>query len=182
MTTKTKKASPWLEIKGILNQCSHNDLIGLTSELYALSKTNKNFLEARFINNEDIIDHYKDLIQKYLAPAEPWKKSQQVSLKDAKKVLSDYKKATGNKIAIIDLMVHYVECGNDFTLQFGDLDEPYYASIESVFESALKLMKTFDDHEVDDFIARLKEVVRKADGIGWGYHDAIEEMMSKAYP
>jgi ATP-dependent DNA ligase len=103
-------------------------------------------------------------------------------LKDAKKVLSDYKKATGNKIAIIDLMVHYVECGNDFTLQFGDLDEPYYASIESVFESALKLMKTFDDHEVDDFIARLKEVVRKADGIGWGYHDAIEEMMSKAYP
>jgi hypothetical protein len=53
-------------------------------------------------------------------------------LKDAKKVLSEYKKATGNKIAIIDLMVHYVECGNDFTL---DLDGPYYTSIESVFES-----------------------------------------------
>jgi hypothetical protein len=43
-------------------------------------------------------------------------------------------------------------------------------------------MKTFDDHEVGGFIARLKEVVCSTSGIGWGYHHAIEEMMSKAYP
>jgi hypothetical protein len=186
MNTENKKENPksshWLEIKKTLSGCSSSDLMGLIAELHSLSKSNKDFLEARFLRDDKVLERYKAQIKKYLAPNDPWKENQQISLKKAKKVLSDYKKATSDKIGLIDLMVYYVECGTDFLCEFGDMYEQYYISLESVFDHALKIMKQFSDHEVQDFIKRLKIVVRKADRMGWGYYDAISEMLDKAYP
>ena len=85
------------------------------------------------------------------APSEPWKNNQQISLKDAKKAISDYKKATNDTISLIDLMVCYVEYGTEFLCEFGDIYEQYYYSLESVFSNALKLMKTFEYQEVISF-------------------------------
>jgi DNA repair exonuclease SbcCD ATPase subunit len=129
------KSSNWLEIRRTLNKCSENDLLGLNAELYSLLKSNKDFLEARFLQDNQALERYKAQIKKYLAPNEPWKDSQQISIKNAKKVLSDYKKATSNKIGLIDLMVYYIECDTDFLCEFGDMYEQYYISLESVFDS-----------------------------------------------
>ncbi len=175
------KSSNWLEIIRTLNKCSENDLLGLIAELYSLSKSNKDFLEARFLQDNQALERYKAPIKKYLAQNEPWKDSQQISIKNAKKVLSDYKKATSNKIGLIDLMVYYVECGTDFLCEFGDMYEQYYISLESVFDSTLKMMKQFETQEIQDFIERLCTVVEKADHMGWGYYDAISNMLNQAY-
>jgi hypothetical protein len=180
--TKQPNSSNWLEIKKALKYASERDLLGLVGELYLLSKANKDFLEARFVRNQAALDRYKAQIKKHLAPSEPWKDSQKISLKDAKKPLSDYRKATSDKIGLIELMVYYVECGTDFLCEFGDMYESYYMSLESVFDNALKQMKQFEDHEIDDFIYRLKEVVRKANHMGWGYYDSISDMLKDSYP
>ena len=76
-------------------------------------------------------------------------------------------------------MIYYVECGTDFLCEFGDMYEQYYMSLESVFNNALKIMKQFDAPEVGDFTARLKTVVKKAEDMGWGYHDAISLMLEE---
>ena len=172
----------WLEIKKTLRLCSENDLMGLIAELYSLSKSNKDFLDARFIQDGKILGHYKIQIKKYLAPNEPWKESQQISLKDAKKILSTYKKATSNPVGLIELMVHYVECGTDFLCEYGDMYEQYYVSLESVFDSALKLMSSFSVSEIQEFIDRLKIVVKKSCSIGWGHYDSVLDMLNTAYP
>ena len=112
--TLKSKSSNWFKIKKAPEKCSENDLLGLISELYSLSKSNKDFLEAGFLRENQILERYKSLIKKYLAQNEPWKNGQQISIKDAQKVLNDYKKATSNKISLIDLMVYYTECGTDF--------------------------------------------------------------------
>ena len=179
---KNPNGSKWLDIRKALKYASQRDLLGLIGELYLLSKSNKDFLEARFIRDEKVIFKYKALIKKHLAPNPPWRDSQRISLKDAKKTLSDYKKATGDKIGLIDLMIYYVECGTDFLCEYGDMYENYYISLESVFDSALKFMKQYEDHEIEDFIYRLQEVVRKAGHMGCGYYDAISDMMKEAYP
>lgn len=176
------KKSYWPEIRRTLDRCSERGLIGLIAELYALSKANKYFLEARFLRNNQVLERYKSQIKKYLAPNEPWKSNQQISLKDARKVLSDYKKATNDKIGYLDLMVYYVEAGTDFLCEFGDMYEQYYMSLESIFGNALKLMKQFPDHDVETFIERLRLVVKNASGMGWGYYDSISEMLQEAYP
>lgn len=178
----SEKSHGWSDIKKILSRWSRGNLVAFIGELYSFSKLNQNFFETRFIKSDRAIIRYKELIKKYIAPRESWKSNQQISLKDAKKVLSDYKKATSDKMGLIDLMVCYVEYGNDFTNEFGDIDAAYYSSLESVFRNALKLMKNFQYQEVIGYVQRLKTVVKKAEGMGWGYYDAIAEMLHDAYP
>ncbi|ETZ04473.1 hypothetical protein [Holospora undulata] len=112
-----KNTNQWLDIRKTLPKCSERDLLVLIADLYALSKQNKDFLEARFIKNEEVLARYKSIIKKYIAPSEPWKNNQQISLKDAKKAISDYKKATNDKIGLIDLMVCYVEIWDRFFMR-----------------------------------------------------------------
>jgi hypothetical protein len=78
-------------------------------------------------------------------------------------------------------MVYYVECGTDFLCEYGDMDEPYYLSLESVFASALALMKLFDEKEMQDFIQRLCRILEKASQMGWGYYDVLSDKFYQAY-
>lgn len=172
----------WLDIRKTLSKCSERDLLGLIGDLYARSKSNKDFLEARFIKNDEVLARYKGIIKKHIAPSKPWEHNQHISLKDAKKAISDYKKAKNDMMGLIDLMVCYVEYGTDFLCEFGDMYEQYYCSLESVFGNALKLMKKFEYQEVISFEQRLHVVVKKAEHIGWGYYDALSDMLNEAYP
>lgn len=54
----------WLDIRKVLSKCSERDLIGLVSDLYTLSQSNKDFLEARFIKNDNTLSRYKELVKK----------------------------------------------------------------------------------------------------------------------
>lgn len=178
-TTIKKNGNNWLEIRKVLSKCSERDLMGLIAELYSLSKVNTDFLEARFTNNDSVLSSYKTIIKRNIAPDAPWKSNQQISLKIAKKAMSDYKKATSDIIGLIDLMVCYVEYGTDFICEFGDMYEQYYSSLESVFSNALKLMKKFKYEEISKFEQRLRNVVEKGENIGWGYGDTISYMLDK---
>ena len=72
MNTKNKinkqKSSYWTEIKQILTQRPQNDLLILIADLYALSKQNKDFLNARFVRDNKAIEQYKNKVKRYLAP------------------------------------------------------------------------------------------------------------------
>ena len=59
MNTENKKTknSDWLEIRRIMNRCSEPVLIGLIAELYSLSKSNKDFLEIRFLHDSKALCH-----------------------------------------------------------------------------------------------------------------------------
>lgn len=171
----------WTKIKPVLNTASKDDLIKLIGELESLSQANRGFLEARFLHSPDIVKRDKEAIRKYVAPSEPWKKSQQVNLREARKIISNYKKASADVIGLIDLMVYYVECGTDFINEFGDMEESYYNSMESMFDSVLKLMQKQDGNEMDDFIHRLKFLVQGATE-GYGYYDTLSGLLEDAYP
>ena len=182
-----EKKNSWQEVKKRLECYGQPELVGAVGELHALSPANRDFIEARFLEENDgdsnVLARYKERIVKYLAPPNPWSNNQPISIKEAKKAMSDYKKATGNQFLLIDLMVHYVESGTNFSMDYGDMDAPYYNSLASVFGNALKLMHQFPVERVTPYIERLRTVVKKADGcIGWGYADEIEEMLNEAYP
>lgn len=171
-----------MDLRKILSQCSERDLIGLIADLYALSEPNKNFLEARFFRNDGALARYKRIIKESIAPREPWKDDHQISIKNAKKAISDYKKAANDTLGLIELMVCYVEYGTDFSCEFGDMYDQYYYSLESVFSNALRLMKPFEYQDILEFEQRLQVVVKKAEHMGWGYHDSISDMLNEAYP
>jgi hypothetical protein len=169
-----KNSILWSELKRQLSQYNQAKLLELISELHSLSADNKRFIEAKVINDDSIIEKYRAIIGKSISTDAPWKKSQQLSLKTAKKAISDYKKATGNIKGTIDLMIYYVERGTEFTCAFGDIDENFYISLELVFSDVLKLMGR--NNYTEEFTNRLATVVDDADGIGWGYYDSIKIM------
>ena len=102
--TKSKNQVLWSTLKKQLSKYSTVALLELISDLHSLSADNKRFIEAKVINNQDTLKKYKDIISKSISTDAPWKKSQQLSLKTAKKAISDYKKVSiKKKIRFLDI-------------------------------------------------------------------------------
>ena len=178
MVTKSKdKKVLWSEIKRELTQYNQVQLLEMVSALYSLSTDNKRFIEAKVVNDDNILEKYREIISRSISTEAPWLKSHQLSLKTAKKAISDYKKATGNIEDTMDLMIYYVERGTHFTQAFGDIDESFYNSMESMFESILKLMSS--NSYPDKFLTRLEDIVKESRDMGWGYYDNLKYMLEK---
>jgi hypothetical protein len=79
-------------------------------------------------------------------------------------------------------MTYYVECGTQFTVDYGDIDEGFYASLEAMFTQVVTRLQHSDQDTIDRFLPRLRGLVRQAQGIGWGYYDAIAETLKEAFP
>lgn len=71
-------------------------------------------------------------------------------------------------------MLHYVEMSVRFTNEYGDIDEPFYNSMESMYGSALKLIA--EDEMKEKFQHRCDKIVTDTRGIGWVVHDVLSDM------
>lgn len=99
-----------------------------------------------------------------------------MGLTDIKKEL---KKLGTRKELLADLMLFYVETGVEFTNKFGDIDEPFYNSVAIVYSQALTLMKK--EKILNKFSDRAKKVVDDTRGIGWCFHDYLEDIFGGFY-
>jgi hypothetical protein len=88
-----------------------------------------------------------------------------------RKAISDFKKISINPYDVIDLMLIYVEAGVECTLEFGDIDEPFYNSLGSMYKNTLELIMKHD--YLSSFDNRLTDVVHKTRRMGWGFHDEL---------
>lgn len=156
---------------------SKPSLIGLIQELYSLRTENKNYIHAKF-ELGDSLKHYKTLIRDAIYPD----KNHPIRLSEARKAISQYKKAVGDPLGELELMVYYVECGNQLTRDFGDIDGPFYSSIISMFAKVVKRLQSSDESIIKSYVPRLHTVVKSADGIGWGYYDDLCDIFYEAFP
>ena len=176
----TKQRSNWAKIKTRLEKQSRKDLLNQLKDIYELDDKNSRFLEARFLTTKSSLAPYKKIISRALYP--DVFDHETVSLATARKAISDFKKASGDITGLLELMVFYVEQGNDFTLEYGDMDEQFYSSLESMFDGVIKLLLKSDQKLVDLFLPRLQTIVKKANGMGWGYYDYIAGSLDEAFP
>ncbi len=68
-------------------------------------------------------------------------------------------------------MLYYVEQGVNFTNEYGDITESFYASMESMYETALQMI--VKNRLESQFDERCWAVVNNTSGIGWGFHDNL---------
>jgi hypothetical protein len=90
----------------------------------------------------------------------------------ARKAVNDFKKISPSIYSIADIMITYVEAGVSCTNEFGDIDEPFYNSMESMYETVLKYI--IKENLFAEFDGRLKDIVFNTRHIGWGFHDQLE--------
>jgi hypothetical protein len=165
-----------IDIKKELKKLDKDKLIDLVLDLYKKNKSVKEFLD--YYTNPDeseLFNKYRDKILEAFFPR--W--SYGYKLKDGKQAISDFKKFGPSSGLVADLMLFYVEKGVRFTLDYGDIDEVFYSSMETTYSAALTLMKK--EKLLDKFADRAGKVVSDTRGMGWGFHDSLSDIHSDFY-
>jgi len=176
---KSKNKISWLEAKNILSKKDNRELLKLIADLYSLSDKNRTFIQARY-SLIDPLKPYKEIISRSLYP-DPME-NESLKLGVGRKAISEYKKAVGDPSGVLELSIHYIECGHNFTLAYGDIDEQFYDSLESMFDKVLKLVKQFDLEIIDKYFPRLLSLANEVSGIGWGHYDYLITELEEAFP
>lgn len=167
-------------MKSALVDIDHKQLLKLVADLYRFSKENQAFLHARFGVADDPIEPYKKTIDECMHPDIYSNKPIQIA--KAKKAISSYSKAVGDPLGVIELMVFFVECGNNFTVSFGDIDEGFYDSLNGMYRRAIQKILSLPEEQQSVFRVRLEQIMTSSSGIGWGYHDMISDDYYDAFP
>lgn len=189
-TTKpTRKPVGWSAVKQHIKVWNSAQLIALIKDLYDCSSDNRSFLDARVQADDPggaTLEIYRKRIMEQFFPKRGFGK---LKLGEARKAIRDYKKATGNAEGTIELLLTYLENGNDFTCEFGDINGPFYDSLCSVMDELATVLKAEGGAAYAKVVDRLNAVASKAAGIGWGYGDHIngvvgelEDELGKQYP
>jgi hypothetical protein len=150
----------------------------LVKDLHDASPENRDFLRARFDaenSGGEALEKYRRKIIEQFVPQRGFGK---LKLAEARKAIRDYRKATGNVAGTIDLMLTYVENGTEFTQQFGDINEAYYNSLESVLNELGGLLRREGRENYPKCRDRLARVEQLASHIGWGYGDYVREQVA----
>ena len=172
-----KRPIGWLHIRRQLNGWSKPALVGLLKDLYDASSGNRDFLQARFGAREDagaMLEKYRQKVVKQFFPKRGFGK---LKLSEARRAIRDYRKATGDLAGTIDLMLTFVENGTEFTLEFGDINEAFYSSLDSVLDEMVKLLRTEGSDLYPRFRERILRLRDDVDKIGWGYGDSLLEQV-----
>ena len=124
----------------------------------------------------ELIAKYKAVIEHEFFPARGYG---QARLSIARKAVSDYKRISPSIEGLVDLMLFYVEMGVAYTNAYGDINEPFYSSMETMYERAVELIAKLNMQE--QFAVRCKKIVRDTAGIGWGFHDALADIYDEHF-
>lgn len=178
---KRKTGAPtWSDLKSEVAGLDKKLLVDLVRDLYRLSKENQAFLAARFSLGEDPLAPYKKVIRDCMYP--DVLKDKPIQIARAKRAISDYSKAVGDPVGEAELMTFFSECGNRYTVEFGDIDEGFYVALNLMYRRAIEKVLSLPVEQRGDFRERLEEIMTSSSGIGWGYHDELCNDFYEAFP
>ena len=154
MTKRSPRTQPkWADVKAKLASLDKIGLIGLVQDLYAAHKDNQTFLHTRFALGEDVLEPYKETLDRWLWP-DPLR-NQDVSVAKAKQAISSYRKAVGEPAGLAELMVYFCENAAGFSNDFGYQDEGYFNALVNMFEQAIRITRQLSAGDCDALIVRL---------------------------
>ena len=161
------------DLKKQLNSMEKNELAVLICKLYKASKQAQSLIDVELCGEsveEQLIAYRKKKIHAAFF-------GRRLSLKTGRTIISDFKKASKNKENIAELMLHYVECGVEYTNMYGDIDEAFYYSIESMFADFVRVLNNLDSEAYYKCNAkRIKRMYLATDGIGWGFSEEMSNI------
>ena len=174
---RTGKSGSWSKLRQHLATLDKPALLALVKDLYEAAAGNRDFIQARCQAGEsggEILEKYRGKIVEQFYPARGEAK---LKLGEARKAINDYRKATGNLTGTAELLMTYVEQGAEFTHEYGDIDERFYSSIESALDELAALLLKEARGMYPQLSERLTRIDQLSDGIGWGFHDYIGDVV-----
>jgi hypothetical protein len=177
MKNATKKPVSWSAVRRQIATWEKPVLLALVKDLYEAAAENRDFIQARCQSGEgggEVLEKYRGRIVEQFFPARGFGK---LKLGEARKAIRDYRKATGNLPGTAELLMTYVENGTKFTCKYGDIDERFYRSVESALDELAALLRGEAQAIYPQFRDRLAKVEQMTEGIGWGFHDFVGDVV-----
>ena len=158
------------DLKQYLNTRSKEQLIAEIGDIFSKIDSVKDYYQGK-LNlgySAEVGEKYKSIIKHEFFPVRGFGRAQ---LSVARNAVSDYRKVSASKFGVADVMLYYVEMGVQFTNAYGDIDEAFYNSMESMYERAVKYIV---QHGLQgQFAERCCKIVTDTSEIGWGFHDGL---------
>jgi hypothetical protein len=169
-----KKVPVWGSIKQQLNEKSKDELIELIKKIFDFSSDAQAILQANMVESSDnaTLELFRENIRKNFTINRGFSKNM---LTDSKRMIQEYSKTTRNTVGIIDLLLTFIESGTEYTVVNGDINEPFYDSLESAFEEMSNMIRICGVDIYKQFSDRISALTVNADKIGWGYGDFLIE-------
>ena len=174
---QSKSQPTWTDVKAKLADFDRAALLGLIQSLYSAHKDNQMFLHTRFGLGEDVLEPYKETIDRWLWP--DVLRNQDTSVSQAKQAISDYKKAVGDPEGVAELMIFFCERAAGFCSDIYSDDEGYFDALVRMFEQALKFANALSTDRRDDLVSRLERVRTISHDFGYGVGDNMDFLLSK---
>jgi len=166
-----------VQLKKMLQSMDKAEITSLILEMYDTKKEIKEYLDYVVSPNEtEQFAKAKQIIENEYFPAKGCPKER---LSVAKKAISDFSKLKPSPELEAELMIFLVECGCRFTHEYGDINEPFYISMEKNFERALKFMAKHN--LLERFRPNAENCVKWSSPCGWGFADGIESIFYDFY-
>ncbi len=176
---RTKTKPTWTDVKGKIGEFDRAGLTQLIADHYAFQKDNQSFLHARFSLGPSPLDDYKMRMAAALAPDVYRKRNADVSVATAKKAISDYNKAVGDPLGVLELRLFFCEVAVNFSMDFGYADVGYLDAMANQYRDACKTLSALDDPILSDTIERL-ENIRDDAQMGCGIGDYMGDELGAA--
>ena len=178
--SKDGKPKPsWIDVKRTISSFDRAGLIQLISDLYAMNRENKAFLHARFQLGTAPMDGYKQRIRAAVAPSISGTRFKEPSASDARKVISEYKKAVGDVPSLQELRLCWCEAAVDFAVSCGFEDEGYFDALIRQYRDACQALGEVPEASRHEWADRLIEVRDRAH-LGYGVQDAMDYWLADA--
>lgn len=171
----------WSAVRPQLASWDKPALLALVKDLYAASEVGRDLVNARCRpteSGEAVLEKYRRRIVEQFFPARGFGK---LKLGEARQAIRDYRKVTGNIPGTAELLMTYVENGAEFTQQFGDIDERFYNSVESVLHELAALLRGEARGLYAQFADRLAKTAERASDIGWGFGDCVSDVVAQLH-
>jgi hypothetical protein len=156
-------------LKRHLKQRSSEELISEIADLFIRIDAVRDYYGLKLVGaSEELFATYKARIKNEFFPARGYGNAR---LAIARKAVTDYQKIAPPPASLADLMLFYVEMGVQYTTTYGDLNQAFYSSMESMFARAVNLIAA--NHLEDQFEDRCEEIVDDSSCVGWGFHEEL---------
>lgn len=178
---KVKTKASWVDVKAKLVDFDHAGLIQLVADLYAAEKVNQSFLHARLSIGEDPLEIYKKRIHKSLYPKAVGRRSD-VKISDAKKVISEYQKASGLPSGLLELHLYFCETAMDFSMDYGYASEGFFDAVYLQFKKAVEALGKVSGEIKEDALDRLYDLCHIASNVGYGLEYEMAGLLAETNP
>jgi hypothetical protein len=178
MRKRLAKSKPtWADVRTKLAGFGPAALLGVLQDLYAADECNRAFLHARFGLGEDPLKAYKETIDRWLWPDAY--RGQKTSVSDAKRAISQYKKALGDPVGVAELLAFYCERAAEFCQEVDHRDAAYLDALVRAFKQALQATGKLPGKVQNGFLTRLDRVRSIGRQLGNGVGEDMDVLFSE---